>query len=52
MVNGLFHQYWFITQLLKSCMQKMKKNHHSKQLSLCAVIPHLCKVGTCTGPPP
>lgn len=29
----------------------MKKNHQSKQLSLCAVIPYLCKVSTCMGPP-
>lgn len=29
----------------------MKKNHRSKQLSLCAVIPYLCKVSTCMGPP-
>lgn len=34
MVNDLFHQYWFITQLVEAVCINKEKTHHEMQLSL------------------
>lgn len=37
MVNDLFRQYWFITQLVEAVHKNEEKTHHEMQLSFCTL---------------
>lgn len=44
MANDLFHQYWFITQLIEAIHKNEGKTPHEMQLCLCTLTHTFAKL--------